>query len=276
MTQSIDVARLADLLRAAAKAEIMPRFRNLSDGDIREKTSATDLVTEADEAAERFIARECRSLLPDALFVGEESVAADPGLLDRLNDADLAIIVDPVDGTANFAAGMPLFAVMAAIVSKGETVAGLIYDPLGDDCMLAEKGGGARRLLASGEEVALKTAKHLAMSEAVGCVSTSYFPEELRKAVLPRLSKVKITANYRCAGHEYRLLASGGSQFSVYAKLMPWDHLAGALIVSEAGGHVAKLDGSDYTPRDREGTLIAAASKDSWHAVKETLFAAAG
>ena len=74
MTPAIDVARLADLLREAARAEIMPRFRNLSEADIREKTSATDLVTEADEAAERFIARECRSLLPDALFVGEEYV----------------------------------------------------------------------------------------------------------------------------------------------------------------------------------------------------------
>ena len=83
----------------------MPRFRNLSEADIRQKTSATDLVTEADEAAERWIARECRSLAPDALFLGEESVAADPALLDRLDDAELAIVVDPVDGTANFAAG---------------------------------------------------------------------------------------------------------------------------------------------------------------------------
>lgn len=272
MTANIDVARLADLLREAAKAEIMPRFRNLSEGDIREKTSATDLVTEADEAAERFIARECRSILPDALFVGEESVAADASLLDRLDEAELAIVVDPVDGTANFAAGVPLFAVMMAIVSRGETVAGLIYDPLGDDCMLAEKGAGARRRLSSGEEFRLSTAAPLALSEAVGCISYTYFPDELKKAVLPRLAGVKIAGNYRCAGHEYRLLASGGSQFSVYAKLMPWDHLPGVLITQEAGGRVGKIDGSPYTPRDREGTLIAAGSEESWHAAREGLF----
>ena len=103
MTAPIDIDRLAHILREAAIAEIMPRFRNLSEADIRQKTSATDLVTEADEAAERWIARECRSLAPDALFLGEESVAADPALLDRLDDAELAIVVDPVDGTANFA-----------------------------------------------------------------------------------------------------------------------------------------------------------------------------
>ncbi|MBP0615295.1 inositol monophosphatase family protein [Jiella mangrovi] len=275
MTQTIDVARFAELLREAAKAEIMPRFRNLSDGDVRQKTSATDLVTEADEAAERFIARECQRLLPDALFVGEESVAADPGLLDRLNEAELAIVVDPVDGTANFAGGLPLFAVMAAIVVKGETVAGLIYDPLGDDCILAEKGGGARRLLASGEEARLSTAAPMPLSEAVGCISTSYFPQALKAHLLPGLGAIKIAANYRCAGHEYRLLASGGSQFSAYAKLMPWDHLAGALITMEAGGHVAKIDGSPYTPLDREGAMIAAASEEAWHAVKATLFPSA-
>ncbi|MBO0662753.1 inositol monophosphatase [Jiella sp. MQZ9-1] len=272
MTSTIDIARLADLLREAARGEIMPRFRNLSEADIREKTSATDLVTEADEAAERFIARECRSILPDALFVGEESVAADPALLDRLNDADLAIIVDPVDGTANFAAGVPLFAVMMAIVRGGETVAGLIYDPLGDDFMLAEKGAGARRRTATGVETALKTAAFRPMSEAVGCISYTYFPDALKTAVLPRLAGVKITANYRCAGHEYRLLASGGADCAVYAKLMPWDHLPGTLIVAEAGGCVRKADGTPYTPRDREGILIAASSEDSWQAAKEALF----
>lgn len=273
MKSTIDVARLAELLREAARTEIMPRFRNLSEADIREKTSATDLVTEADEAAERFIARECRSLMPDALFVGEESVAADPALLDRLNEADLAIVVDPIDGTANFAAGVPLFAVMMAIVSRGETVAGLIYDPLGDDCMLAEKGAGARRRLSSGEEFQLATAKHLPLSEAVACVSYTYFPDEVKKVVLPKLDRVKISANFRCAGHEYRLLASGGAQFSVYSKLMPWDHLPGALITTEAGGHVGKIDGSPYTLRDREGTLIAAGSRESWQAAQEGLFA---
>ncbi|MBO0902325.1 inositol monophosphatase family protein [Jiella sonneratiae] len=272
MTPTIDVARLADLLREAARREILPRFRNLSEADIREKTSATDLVTEADEAAERFIARGCREIMPDALFVGEESVAADPSLLHALDAADLAVVVDPVDGTANFAAGVPLFAVMMSVVVRGETAAGLIYDPLGDDCMLAERGGGARRRLPSGEETTLRVAPPLPLSAAVGCVSYTYFPGVLKRAVLPRLERVKVTGNYRCAGHEYRLLASGGAQFCVYSKLMPWDHLAGALITEEAGGHVGKIDGSAYTPRDREGTLIAAASEESWHAAREALF----
>ena len=131
LTAKIDINRLAQILRAAADVEIMPRFRALGAEDVREKSSATDLVTEADEAAECFIKAECGKLWPEATFIGEESVAANPALLDGLGKTDLAIVVDPIDGTANFAAGMPLFAVMASVVAKGETVAGILYDPLG-------------------------------------------------------------------------------------------------------------------------------------------------
>src|SRR5690606_4777755 len=140
---SVDVPALAAILREAAKREILPRFRHLDAGMVRQKSEAIDLVTEADEEAERFIRAEVAKLMPGALFVGEEAVAADPPLLDALDEAELAVVVDPVDGTANFAAGLPLFAVMASVVRKGETVAGIIYDPMGDDFVLAEKGSGA-------------------------------------------------------------------------------------------------------------------------------------
>ncbi|RYE75294.1 MAG: inositol monophosphatase, partial [Hyphomicrobiales bacterium] len=136
---AIDVDALMTILRDAAKAEILPRFRRLDASMVRQKTEAIDLVTEADESAERMIKALVAELAPEALFVGEESVAADPSLLDRMNDADLAVVVDPVDGTANFAAGLPLFAVMASVVSKGETVAGIIYDPMGDDWFVAHR-----------------------------------------------------------------------------------------------------------------------------------------
>ena len=115
---NIDVGALATILRDAAKAEILPRWRRLTPDMIRSKSNPSDLVTEADEEAERFIRARVADLMPSATFIGEESVAADSTLLDAVGGAELAVIVDPVDGTANFAAGMPLFAVMAAVVSK--------------------------------------------------------------------------------------------------------------------------------------------------------------
>ncbi|MDB5615471.1 MAG: inositol monophosphatase, partial [Devosia sp.] len=101
---------LANILRDAARAEALPRFRRLDASMVHIKTEAIDLVTEADIATENVIKARIASFMPDALFVGEESVAADPALLTRLASADLAVVVDPIDGTANYAAGLPLFA----------------------------------------------------------------------------------------------------------------------------------------------------------------------
>ncbi|HEY0182858.1 MAG TPA: inositol monophosphatase, partial [Rhodopila sp.] len=138
-----DVSRISDILADAARVEIMPRFKSLVDGEVRHKSSLFDPVTEADEAAERAIAMELRASFPDALIVGEEAASADPSLLQRLGDAPLAFVVDPIDGTRNFVAGLPLFGVMAAAIVRGEVVAGVIHDPVCQDTVHALRGEGA-------------------------------------------------------------------------------------------------------------------------------------
>ena len=89
---------------------------------------------------------------------------------------------------------------------------------------------------------------------------------------MANLSKVAVSANYRCAGHEYRLAAGGHLHFVMYSKLMPWDHLAGSLIVAEAGAYVARLDGSSYGPQHRDGGLIVAPDKAGWQALRREVF----
>ncbi len=272
MTATVDVTTLADLLRRAAKAEILPRFRRLGAGDVRAKSEATDLVTEADERAERMIKAEVAELWPDALFIGEESVAADPALLDRLEGADLAIIVDPVDGTFNFASGIPAFCVMAAVVSRGETVAGIIYDPMGDDWVMAEKGSGAWLRRPSGEAERLAVSQPTVLDQMVGMASTGYLPKEKRATILANLAKVRFVANYRCAAHEYRTFAGGHVHYLMYNKLMPWDHLPGALICQEAGAYAARFDGSAYLPHHFDGGLLIAPDKESWDLLRREVF----
>ena len=272
MTVTVDITALADLLRRAAQAEILPRFRRLGSGDVRIKTEATDLVTEADEQAERMIKAELARTVPGALFIGEESVAADPALLSKLEGADLSIIVDPVDGTFNFACGIPAFGVMAAVVSKGETIAGIIYDPMGDDWVMAEKGAGAWLRRPDGDAVRLKVADPVPLAEMTGMASTSYLPQELRATVGANLAKVRFAASYRCAAHEYRTFASGHVHYVMYNKLMPWDHLPGTLISQEAGAYAALFDGSAYRPHDFDGGLLLATDKDSWEALRREVF----
>ncbi|CAN7473447.1 inositol monophosphatase [Devosia sp. LjRoot16] len=269
---SFDIDRLAVILRDAAKAEILPRFRHLDAGMVRQKTDAIDLVTEADEQAERRIKAAVEAAWPEALFVGEESVAANPALLDELDRAAFAIVVDPVDGTANFAAGLPLFATMAAVVRNGETIAGIIYDPMGDDWVLAEQGGGAWQRRPDGTQWRLKVATAPGLADLVGHVSITFLPAESKPTVLANLAKIKVAANYRVAGHDYRTFATGFSHFVMFNKLMPWDHLGGTLISQEAGGHVARFDGSAYLPSHRDGGLLIASDRDTWNLLRSEVF----
>ncbi|RUT33096.1 inositol monophosphatase [Arsenicitalea aurantiaca] len=272
MMAIIDVPALATILRDAAKAEILPRFRRLDAGMVRQKSEAIDLVTEADVASERAIAAAVADAMPEALFVGEEGVAADPGLLERLAAAELAIVVDPIDGTANFAAGLPLFAVMAAVVHRGETVAGIIYDPMGDDWVMAEKGAGAWMRRPDGTDERLNAAAAVPLEQMIGSVSIAYLPQDTKAAVLGNLAKVRLAANYRVAGHDYRLFAAGHTHFVMFNKLMPWDHLGGTLIAQEAGAHVARLDGSPYQPHHLTGGLLLAPDPDSWALLRHEVF----
>lgn len=268
----IDIMALANILRDAARAEALPRFRRLDASMVSTKTEAIDLVTEADVATEEVIKARLAAHMPEALFVGEESVAADPALLLRLAEADFAVVVDPIDGTANYAAGLPLFATMAAVVSRGETIAGIIYDPMGDDWIMAEKGGGAWLRRPNGEAVRLRVAAPLPLAQMVGMASVAYMPADKRPQVLQNTDKLRLLSNFRCAGHEYRTFASGHGQFVCYNKLMPWDHLGGALISQEAGGYAARIDGSAYLPSHVDGGLLVAINRDAWEELRREVF----
>jgi fructose-1,6-bisphosphatase/inositol monophosphatase family enzyme len=264
---------LANTLAEAAQIEIMPRFRRLGEGDIRQKTSAADLVTEADVNAERLITARLRERYPLAMVIGEEACSDNPALLDGLGEADLAFVIDPVDGTFNFASGVPLFGVMLAVVVKGETVAGIIHDPVGKDWLIGGKGAGSHIRHAHGSLEKVHVAPPAPISEMTGSVSWQYMPEPERSRLARNQTKILSQFAYRCAAHEYRLLASGHAHFVVYNKLMPWDHLAGVLIHTEAGGHAARFDGSAYLPSHLDGGLLVTPDRESWQELRRELWA---
>ncbi|TIO10339.1 inositol monophosphatase family protein [Mesorhizobium sp.] len=264
---------LANLLSDTAIAEIMPRFRRLDEGEVRQKTSAADLVTEADVNAERLITVRLRERYPQAMIVGEEACSDDPALLQGLGEADLAFVIDPVDGTFNFASGVPLFGVMLGVVVKGETVAGIIHDPIGKDWLISAKGAGSHIRHAHGTLEKVHVAEPAPISQMTGAVSWQYMPEPERSRLARNQTKSLSQFGYRCAAHEYRLLASGHAHFVVYNKLMPWDHLAGVLIHAEAGGYAAHFDGSAYLPSHVGGGLLVAPDKESWRELRRELWA---
>ncbi len=262
---------LAQLLRAAARAEIMPRFRKLASADIRAKTSPLDLVTAADDAAEQLITEGLHRLFPGCLVVGEEATAAEPGLLDRLAGAELAFTVDPVDGTANYAAGLPLFGVMAAVVERGQVTGAVIHDPVVDELSLALAGQGAWRETPDGASGKLAVAGAVPLAQMAGSVSWRYMQTGLRDRVLSRLPRLAASWDHRCAAHEYRTLIGGFSHYVVFNRLMPWDHLPGWLLHQEAGGYSAQFDGAPYRVGTIDGGLICTPDQASFEALRDAL-----
>jgi fructose-1,6-bisphosphatase/inositol monophosphatase family enzyme len=256
-----DIDRVTRLIEEAAAVEIMPRFRRLAAADVREKAPG-DLVTVADEAVEARLAPQLMSLVPGSIVVGEEGAAADPALLHRLIGDQPVWIIDPVDGTSNFAEGKPAFAVMVALVRGRDTLASWIHDPVHGGTAVAAAGEGAwlgdRRLAVASAPGA--------PGEMAGVLLSGFFgSRELGRKVDARRSRVRALKSARCAGIEYVRLASGDMHFSLFTKLMPWDHAPGVLLHREAGGHAAYLEGGAYEPAavKRSGLLLAP-DPDSW------------
>ncbi|MDP3257433.1 MAG: inositol monophosphatase [Bosea sp. (in: a-proteobacteria)] len=266
-----DLDRLNGILAEAARREIMPRFRKLGAGEVREKAAPGDLVTEADEAAERFIFAELERAFPGALLVGEEAATRDPAVLARLADAELAFVIDPVDGTLNFASDLPLFAVMAAALVRGEAAGAVIHDPLLDDSALALRGEGAWLQDPAGMSRELRVGGPVAAASMNGMASWQYFPEPMRSALPARFPAFASVASLRCCGQEYRLAAAGRCDFLLYGGLNPWDHAPGVLLFSEAGGHARMLDGGHYRPGQPSTGLLCAPDPESWQAIRTAL-----
>jgi len=266
-----DVDAVIALLRAVAKTEIMPRFRKLAAGDVRTKSGPLDPVTVADEAAERAITAGLKTLFPGDDVLGEEMASADMSQLERLHAPGRVWVIDPIDGTANYAAELPLFGVMAALIEADEVLAGFIYDPLGDDCALALAGGGAWLVAADGARRRLHVAAAVPVAEMTGSVSWRYLEAPLRTRVLHRLDRLAAVTEYRCAAHQYRMLASGHCHMQLFRKLLPWDHAAGYLLHREAGGVGKRFDGSAYRPSRTDGGLLLAPDAPSWEALATAL-----
>ncbi|GAB6967850.1 inositol monophosphatase family protein [Komagataeibacter kakiaceti JCM 25156] len=268
-----DMHMVVAMMRAAAKRHVMPFFRCLDRTDIRNKTGPLDIVTVADEATERDLTDALRAAWPDALVVGEEAVAANPRLLDGLATAALAFVIDPIDGTANFAAGVPLFGVMVSVVSHGQVIGGAIVDPVCDVAVLAARGHGAWLQDTHGAGRRLHVAPAVPPREMSGNASWRYLPPPLREMVTRNLPKVAGSWDFRCAAHEYLMLVDGRCHFLLFNRTLPWDHLAGWLIHAEAGGYAARFDGTPYRVTDHGGGLLYAPDRASWQALHDLLFA---
>lgn len=260
---------VGQLLRHAARTAVLPLFRHLAEGDVEEKAPG-DVVTVADREAERIIEAGLRDLLPGSTVVGEEGAGVDPALLDRLADPGPVWLVDPVDGTANFAAGRGPFMMMVALLRDGATRAAWILDPRGGSLFTARQGRGA---YVDGRRIRIDAGRPFG-NGLRGVVLSQYLPTPLGEDIRRRAGSLgPLLPGHRCAGREYPDIVRGATDFVLFWRTLPWDHAAGTLFTEEAGGVVRRLDGSRYDPTDRRRSgLLAAVSEPVWQRVHEALF----
>lgn len=236
-----DSLRVAELIRETAAAELLPRFRNLAKSDIRQKRPG-DVVTVADEAAEQRLASGLAKILPGVPVVGEEAVEKDSSLLDLIGrPGESCWIVDPLDGTANFAAGRDRFAIIVCLVRDTMPIAGWILDVPRGHLAEAHRDGG---VTLDGVPVAGRQPDRPLIGY-VGYRIIKEFDRQLGEAQRAKLGRLSTLS---CAGLEYIELLSGRADFNLYRMTKPWDHAAGSLMMREAGGGSVQFNGSPYAP----------------------------
>ncbi len=267
--QSALLNQLGQIVREVAEREIAQRFLKLAPSDVIGKPSEedpTDLVTAADRAAEAELTSRLPELVRGSFVVGEEAVAADASVLERLRGSAPVWIVDPLDGTRNFAAGKGPFGCMVALAQQGALLASAIYLPLTGEMYLAERGRGAYR---DGVRIEPRAPSTGVLS---GTVYVRYMPEAGAAEITARAAAHAQKPDVMCAAHEYTELASGRKDYVHYYRLMPWDHAPGALLLREAGGVTRHPDGREYDLFDRRESTLASPDAATWQRARRELF----
>lgn len=228
------------LMRRAGK--IMLEAENVEAQDsLSEKGDAANLVTVYDVAVQNFLLSEIKKAIPDATFIAEEK-ENDPDVL----KGEYCFIIDPIDGTANFAHGYRHSCISLALFSRGEAVFSAIYNPYGDELFSATKGGGA---FVNGKRMSVSDRDFAHSIVAFG--TAPYYKKELGERTF-RLayelySQCSDVRRVGAAALDLAYLAAGRNDAFFECMLSPWDIAAGYLLIKEAGGIITDMEGNEIS-----------------------------
>ncbi len=264
---TIDPASVAAIIKTCARRITLPAFRNLQTVDIAKK-GPNDYVTVADVDTEGFLKPRLLDLLPGSVVVAEETAGPEPDWRNTLETAGAVWLIDPIDGTANFAAGISLFGIMVALVEKGTVTHGWIYDPILDDMAVAVLGGGAWM---GGRRLSVSSAREL--SDMRGTLSIPFATDADARLLLEASRYLAPSLEVRSAAQTYLYLVSGRLDYALFHNIFPWDHAAGILIHSEAGGFARHRDGAAFLPYGpvRGNSVVAAPDQNRWRQLVDHL-----
>lgn len=228
-----NLIELAALVRDVARAEIVPRFAQVTHHFKHDGS----MVTEADLAVHQQLCTELKKRWPSIEFLSEEMEQAEQERL--LHEAEWLWCLDPLDGTSNFAAGVPLFASSLALLHKGQVALGVTYDPIRDELFSAQQGQGA---WLNGERLVCQPSP-LALNNAVVLIDFKRLKDPLRQALF-QLKPFGSQRNLGTCALELAWIAANRGQAYLHGGMKLWDIAVGSLLVTEAGGYICSMDGS--------------------------------
>lgn len=247
---------LKEAIAAAKKSGALIRSRVGKIKTINYK-GAIDLVTDVDKASEQLIKAHLYKKFPQHLFLGEEGSTMGAPVKDCLPVGALAKaggyrwIVDPIDGTTNFAHGFPYFSVSIALEKDCQPVVGVVYDPMHDELFYATKGGGAFL-----NKKKIKVSQTKEMKKSLLCTGFAYEIKDARDSNVEHFVDFLMTAQairrMGSAALDLCYVACGRFDGFWEIGLKPWDTAAAILVVTEAGGKLSKFNGSKYSHYDQE------------------------
>lgn len=256
--------QVSAIMRGVAATVVTPRFRMLAAHEITEK-SPGEIVTCVDREAEARLHDALAALRLGARIVGEEAVAEEPRLLEGIGRG-LVWLVDPLDGTANFAAGRAPFGMMVALIDDGVPLAGWILDPLSGRLCHAEQAKGA---YCDGRRLRARASRNDPPLAALG---TQFLPAVQRARIDAHAGRfLDLVPIPRCAAESYARLALGQEDIALFQRILPWDHAAGILLLQEAGGHVTHWDRTPYRIGGKGIGVLAAADQRLWQIAADAL-----
>lgn len=263
---NLDTA-VGDALREAARRAILPRF-SAGRPIAADFKAADEAVTAADRESEQILHERLSGLIPGAHVVGEEAVHFDPHLLENLSRG-ACWIIDPLDGTGNFAKGATPYGMLVALAEGGRPMAGWIYDPLEDRLCSAHRGYGA---FIDGQR--FRSPKWHG-GRATIAVTRLFADAPHRDAVIAALrNQFDVVDSPRCAADQYPRVAEGANDATLFTRTIAWDHAAGVIFLEEAGGVARRQDGGEYHCSDPDAGLLIATCPRRWDAVASCLDAA--
>ena len=249
----VELSLLRELVIDACREELLPRFQH-SAFSYKQDGS---LVTEADLNMQSRLQQALYELHPEIPLLGEEMTGQHQNTV--IGDGTTTFwCLDPLDGTSNFASGIPFFSTSLALIENGQPTVGIIYDPVRDECFIAEKGRGA-----SLNDKPLD-ATLTAHSDLKQCSAIIDF-KRLSSDLATRLAVQAPYSSQRSFGSvalDWCWLAAGRGQVYLHGKQKLWDYAAGWLILDEAGGYSSSLQGDpDFHAVLEPRSAVAAASK---------------